>query len=84
MAKDFYDIFVVPGCPFCDKAIDLMIEKRFNFSAHYYESDSTVLTEAKKKENWETVPMIWRGEEFVGGFTDLQEMLENGTEEEKN
>ena len=84
MAKDFYKLFVVAGCPFCDKAIDLMLERRFNFSAEYFQSDDIELNEAKQKESWGTVPMIWRGGEFIGGFTDLWKVLENGTEEEKN
>jgi glutaredoxin-related protein len=50
-----------------------------------HDPDSKQLSEAKEKYNWPTVPIIWKGDEFIGGFTDLQRLLEDGeTEEEKD
>ena len=82
---DRYSIIISPSCGFCSRAVDLLIESRVNFEMFTYESDSKQLIEAKEKHNWPTVPIIWKGDEFIGGFTDLQRLLEDGeTEEEKD
>ena len=82
---DRYSIIVSPSCGFCSRAVDLLIESQVNFEMFTYEHDSRQLSEAKEKYNWPTVPIIWKGEQFIGGFTDLQRLLEDGkTEEEKN
>ena len=82
---DRYSIIVSPSCDFCSRAVDLLIESRVDFEMLTYDPDSKRLIEAKEKYNWPTVPIIWKGEQFIGGFTDLQRLLEDGkTEEEKN
>ena len=35
--------------------------------------------EVSKKYNWMTVPMIFIGEEFVGGFDDVSALAKDGT-----
>lgn len=82
---DRYSIIVSPSCDFCSQAVDLLIENQVNFEMFTYEYGSKQLIEAKEKHNWLTVPIIWKGDEFIGGFTDLQRLLEDGeTEEEKD
>lgn len=80
-----YSIIVSPSCGFCSRAVDLLIESRVNFQMFTYEDPSKLLAEAKEKHNWPTVPIIWHGDKFIGGYTDLKRLLENGeTEEEKD
>ena len=80
-----YSIIVSPSCGFCSRAVDLLIESRVNFQSFTYDEHSKQLAEAKEKHNWPTVPIIWHGDKFIGGYIDLKRLLENGeTEEEKD
>ena len=82
---DRYSIVVSPSCGFCSRAVDLLIEARVNFQMFTYEDHSDQLAEAKEKHNWPTVPIIWHGDKFIGGYTDLKRLLEDGEiEEEKD
>lgn len=80
-----YSIIISPSCGFCSRAVDLLIESRVNFQSFIYDEHSKQLAEAKEKHNWPTVPIIWHGDKFIGGYIDLKRLLENGeTEEEKD
>ena len=48
-----------------------------------YDEHSKQLAEAKEKHNWPTVPIIWHGDKFIGGYTDLKRLLEDGEAEEE-
>jgi len=83
MAEGGFTMFVSKGCPYCEKAMNLLLYNALDFTMYNYESDSEKLLEAKARENWKTVPMIWKGEEFIGGFTDLERFIQDGSQEKK-
>lgn len=65
--ENIYTIYGAPGCSWCDKAINWMEEKELEYN--YFESTEcprTLIPESHK-----TVPIIFKGQEFIGGFSDL-------------
>ena len=77
-----YILYVRADCPFCVKASELLEEKGLNFSTLDLKTRPKVLQEMKNIYEWNTVPMIFRKNgsqiEFIGGFSDLSERLNNG------
>ena len=70
-----YILYVHEDCPFCKKASSLLREKNKNFNTLGLKRRPKVLAELKKIYDWPTVPMVFHREngniEFIGGFTDL-------------
>ena len=76
-----YILYVHEDCPFCQKASSLLREKNKNFSTLKLKKRPKVLAELKEIYDWNTVPMVFHKQngniEFVGGFTDLFDRLNN-------
>ena len=85
----YYHLIVTSGCPFCENAVTLLGEK----GALIHIDDATDrgewLAEQKEVYGWETVPIINKVQlqsdgsidvEFIGGYTDLREHMNVGTE----
>ncbi|ADV62750.1 glutaredoxin [Isosphaera pallida ATCC 43644] len=72
-------IYVKPTCPFCISAIDLLRTLGVEPEVHDV-SNNLELRKAVSESvgGWPTVPMIFLGEEFVGGYTDLRALHEQG------
>jgi len=74
-----YILYVHEDCPFCQKASSLLEEKSKNFSTLKLKRRPKVLAELKEIYNWKTVPMVFYRQggniEFVGGFTDLLDRI---------
>ena len=84
-----YTLVVSHGCPYCKKAILLLLEHKKNCQVHHFEWDSEELKELKEYYNHNTVPICLRqeadGEEMVliGGCDDLEAHLNGEAEEEE-
>ena len=77
-----YILFTKETCSFCVKAIDLLKQNNLPHSVVSFEpGQEEVLSEIKKAHDWKTVPMIFYREgqdiKFIGGFTDLQQWVED-------
>jgi len=77
-----YILFIKQTCPFCNKAVDLLQQKKLLYSAVNFEpSQEDVLDKIKEAHNWKTVPMVFERDgadiKFIGGFTDLEKWLES-------
>ena len=77
-----YIVYVRDNCPFCVKAEELLNIKNLNYKIVNFSDDQTeLLSEIKDAYSWPTVPMIFRREkneiEFIGGYTDLEKILDN-------
>ncbi len=76
-----YVLFVSSACPFCDKAQDLLQDKKQNYKVVNFEEDQEeVLKEIKEACGWPTVPIIFQIHDdknisFIGGYTDLLDHL---------
>ena len=65
-------------CPYCDMAKRLLSQLELeyeNIDAADPQSDAAALM---KKHSWFTVPMIFIGEDFIGGFDELNALNQNG------
>ena len=72
-----YQIYTLVDCPACKRAVNLLKEKKENFSVTVLDNDQERLTELKEEYCWNTVPIIvGKTEEnkelFLGGCSDLE------------
>jgi glutaredoxin len=78
-----YFIISREGCPFCDKALELLHEKEIPYRDVIFDSKTNdILEQFKYIFGWTTVPMIFEvleDESFklIGGFSDLKELLDD-------
>jgi glutaredoxin len=90
MKQDYlYYLIVVDDCPFCEKAAALLSESGVTYYIENATEKEEWLREQKEIHNWKTVPIVNRVQvqddgsvdvEFVGGYTDLREHMNIGTE----
>ena len=76
-------IYTTGYCPYCRRAKDLLRAKKVDFKEIDLTTDAARREEIEKKTGWMTVPMIFIGEEFVGGADDLIRLDESGELERK-
>lgn len=70
---DTFTVYVgVSVCPFCDKAKELLNEQEMNMEVIPVE-DMDMLEEIREKAGKDvtTIPQIFHGEKYVGGYEDL-------------
>lgn len=76
-------LYTTPTCGFCMRAKYLLT----NLGASYKEINVVENREEhvqlKEKYNWHTVPMIFIGGEFIGGFDDMAALHAKGLLTEK-
>ncbi len=72
-------------CPYCDMAKNLLTQKGVQYEEKNAESDEHVVKfmELAQKYSHMTVPMIFIGDEFVGGFDDLNALNNSGELDKK-
>lgn len=58
-------------CPYCDMAKNLLSSKGYEYEEKNAEEYSEEFIENAQKYGHMTVPMIFIGDEFVGGFDQL-------------
>lgn len=65
-------IYSTVMCPFCVRAKDLLKQKGVKYTEYFIEKDSAKLAEMKKRtNNARTVPQIFVGDVYIGGFNEL-------------
>lgn len=70
-------------CPFCVKAKALLNSKQVDFEEIDLTNDDTKRGELAAQTGWQTVPMIFIGDEFVGGCSELYELDSQGVLDQK-
>ncbi len=81
MAFPAITIYSKQTCPFCDKAKNLLATKGVDLATIKeirIDLQPELLAEMMEKTNRRTVPQIWIGEKWVGGFDDLSELDKSG------
>jgi glutaredoxin 3 len=76
-------IYTTQYCPHCRRAKALLERKKIPFREVDLTSDQAKRDELEKKTGWMTVPMIYAGEEFIGGADDLYALDVSGQLEAK-
>lgn len=76
-----WTIYGAKWCKSCVKAKDLLESCNIKYTYHDLgnkESTSKVIEEFKKiTDEYAYIPMIFNYDEFIGGFTDLEEMIKD-------
>lgn len=73
-----YKIYGRDNCPFCVKAETLlkMIQSEYEY-VDVWGEDKEALQKLFQEKGWKTVPQIYHGDNYVGGFTELNQYLKN-------
>ncbi|MEI7510900.1 MAG: glutaredoxin domain-containing protein [Candidatus Peregrinibacteria bacterium] len=75
-------IFTKSYCPYCVAAKDLFKTKGYEYEEISVEENQDNFFTLVEKHNHRTVPMIFIGETFVGGFDQLKKLNDEGKLEE--
>lgn len=73
-------VYTTPICPYCTNAKQLLQSKGVDYEeiGMHDMSREDRMELMKKTNNYRTVPQIFVGETFVGGFTELNQMNQQG------
>jgi len=84
LEKPVFKMYVKDGCPYCDKARDLVLND-LRASLHLVNVTNQqdlrelIIAETGQKP----VPVVFLGSEFIGGCDDLATLIESGDIENK-
>lgn len=65
-------------CPFCVRAKNLLKNKQADFEEIDLTDDAETRRRISEETGWQTVPMIFIGDEFVGGCSELYDLESRG------
>lgn len=71
-------IFTTQYCGFCSAAKRLLASLNLDFREIDLTDDDAKREELFTKYNWRTVPAIFIGDEFVGGYDDIAKLHSQG------
>lgn len=71
-------VYTTQYCPHCVKVKTLLERKRIPFEEIDLTQDAAKREDVSRKTGWTTVPMIFIGDEFVGGADELYSLEEQG------
>ena len=71
-------IYTTTYCPHCQRAKNLLKSKKIPYQEIDLTEDQAKREELQTKTGWMTVPMIFIGDEFIGGCDDLYELDRSG------
>lgn len=71
-------IYGTKFCPYCIAARQLLDLKSVEYQYIAVDNDPDLRDNISKRSGQRTVPQIWIGEHYVGGFTDLRKLAFNG------
>lgn len=71
-------IYTKDPCPYCDRAINLLEEKKLDFSEIDLTDKQDEIQKIKDQTGWRTVPIILINDQIIGGYTDLKALDEEG------
>ena len=79
LEKSVFKMYVKTGCPYCDKARDIILN---NLKSGLHLIDITNQPDLRemviRDTGQKTVPAIYIGDEFIGGCDDLINLIEVG------
>lgn len=77
-------VYTTKWCPYCVAAKRLLAQRGYPFEEIDLEGDPDLRAQlSAANDGYRTVPMIYVGQEFIGGYTDMAELDRNGTLKEK-
>ena len=84
LEKSVFKMYVKTGCPWCEKAREIIL-KNLNRSLHLIDvtHQQDIRDMVIAETGCKTVPVIYLGDEFIGGCDDLINLIETGNIEMK-
>jgi len=76
-------VYSTSHCPYCMRAKQLLKNKNIPFQEIDLSHDEETRGKIQDETGWMTVPMIFIGEEFIGGFDDLSALERSGELDKK-
>ena len=76
-------VYTTSYCPYCTRAKNLLKGKNISFEEIDLTNDDKTRMELEEKTGWMTVPMIFIGDEFIGGADNLYLLDSKGELEKK-
>src|SRR4051812_16162054 len=72
-------VYTMQFCPYCDSAKRLLSAKGFPFDeVKVAEDDDATWLRLEKQTGFKTMPQIFIGDKFIGGYTDLANLDKKG------
>ena len=69
-----YKVYSQDGCSYCELAKITLMERNIEFEEINLKDNAQALATLRLK-NLRTVPQIWDGELYVGGYEELKEYI---------
>jgi len=69
--KEFV-VYSIDNCPYCDAAKALLNNKKFKFTEFNITHDDNQKRALIQKTGHRTMPQIFFGDEFIGGYNELK------------
>ncbi len=80
--KNDIEIYTIPTCPFCKKAKALLEDNYLEYKeydiSHDEEKEREELGKKFNISGYVTVPQITINGKYIGGYTNLKEIVSNG------
>lgn len=71
-------MYVWKNCPYCKAARRLLDEKNLNFQEIDIYRDPKMRQQLQEQTNHHTVPYVFIGETFIGGYTEMKRVMVSG------
>lgn len=71
-------IYLTSNCPYCTRAKNFLQNKGVPFDTIDLTHNPTELSRLKSQTQWMTVPQIFIGKHFIGGYMDMLKLEEEG------
>lgn len=72
-------IYTTTYCPHCTRAKNLLKRRNIVFEEIDVTENAALRDDLAAKTGWQTVPVIFIGDEFIGGADDLDALEQAGT-----
>ena len=72
------EIYGRANCPWCDKAMELVVEHSFEAVYHDIVEPANYAQFLMRSKGAKTVPQIFAGERHIGGFEDFKRLVDAG------
>ncbi len=76
-----YKIYALGNCPYCEKLIQFLIDRKITFYVEFLDGNKKKLKEMKIKYEQPTVPIVIQvttSERFIGGCDNTLKLIREG------
>lgn len=72
------ELYTWTYCPYCKRAKNLLEEKNISYQEYPIDNDAEKKKELYEKTNQDTVPFIFINGKFIGGYSELKKLDDQG------